>query len=847
MDTRRDFIKKASLLSGGAGLLNVLPASVARALAIDPAPGTTYLDAEHIVFLMQENRSFDHTYGTLQGVRGFNDPRAITLPGKNLVWLQSDEKGDTYLPFRYNIKDTKITWMSSLPHSWSNQVDARNNGKYDKWLEAKHSGHDEYAPMPLTMGYYTRQDIPFYYSLADAFTVCDQSFCSALTGTTPNRLYFWSGTIREKEDEKALARVWNEDADYGNWVDWKTFPERLEENGISWKIYQNEISAGVGFEGEEDSWLGNFTDNSIEFFKQYNVKLHPEYIAALPKMEKRMKEELQKREKQLPTLAAGSKEAEKVAGEIKWIKSYLVTNAEDQKKYTKEAWDALTPWEKSIHQKAFVNNRNDPDYHKLTSLTYKDGDTTREVKVPKGDILHQFRQDVGKGQLPTVSWLVAPENYSDHPGAAWYGAWYISEVMDILTKNPEVWKKTVFILTYDENDGYFDHVPPFVAPHPHKEGTGAVSKGIRTDIEYVSDISQQSKKEEARESPIGLGYRVPMVVASPWSRGGWVNSQVVDHTSSLQFLEKFLNHKLGKKIEETNISEWRRTVCGDLTSVFRPYNGEKISKPAFLEHDGFIKSIHQAQFKNPPSDFRKLTKEEITKINKAPYTSGLMAVQEEGIRSACALPYELYVEEYFNDHKKHIELGMKAANTVFGASAAGSPFHVYTPGKYKGEDVRVWSYAVRAGDEVHDKWMMDDFENGIYHLQVYGPNGFFREYKGDQHDPFFGVACRYEQSKTNLKKLTGNIVITILNAGSKSYTIEVADNVYKTTKPRIYTLGPDRAKNGRLIIPFNTRKSHNWYDCSIRVKGNTSFERRFAGRVETGAPTKTDPLMGRMI
>src|SRR5215831_18183214 len=153
MDSRREFIKRASLLAGGAGLLNTLPSSVARALAINPLEGTTWQDAEHIVLLMQENRSFDHTYGTLQGVRGFNDPRPITLPDKNLVWLQSNKEGETYAPFRFDIKDTKITWMDSLPHSWSNQVDARNDGKYDKWLHVKKSGNKDYARMPLTMGY----------------------------------------------------------------------------------------------------------------------------------------------------------------------------------------------------------------------------------------------------------------------------------------------------------------------------------------------------------------------------------------------------------------------------------------------------------------------------------------------------------------------------------------------------------------------------------------------------------------------------------------------------------------------------------------------------------------------
>ena len=233
MDTRREFLKKAALLSGATGF-SALPLSIQRALAIDPAPGSTYLDAEHVVLLMQENRSFDHSYGTLQGVRGFNDPRAIRLPNNNLVWLQTNEAGETYLPFRLDIKQTKITWMGSLPHTWTDQVDARNNGKYDRWLDVKKPWEEAYAHMPLTMGYYTREDIPFYYALADAFTICDQHFCSSLTGTTPNRLHFWTGTIREEQNENSKANVWNGDADHYTMVSWKTFPERLEENGTSW-------------------------------------------------------------------------------------------------------------------------------------------------------------------------------------------------------------------------------------------------------------------------------------------------------------------------------------------------------------------------------------------------------------------------------------------------------------------------------------------------------------------------------------------------------------------------------------------------------------------------------------
>ena len=174
--TRRNFLKQAAMASAAAGFSEILLPSIARAMAIDPKEGSDYLDAEHVVILMQENRSFDHSLGTLRGVRGFNDPRAIRLPNKNSVWLQTNAGGETYAPFRLNIKETNATWMGSLPHGWTDQVDAGNGGKHDRWLDAKRSGNKEYAHMPLTMGFYTREDIPFYYALADAFTVCDQNF-----------------------------------------------------------------------------------------------------------------------------------------------------------------------------------------------------------------------------------------------------------------------------------------------------------------------------------------------------------------------------------------------------------------------------------------------------------------------------------------------------------------------------------------------------------------------------------------------------------------------------------------------------------------------------------------------
>ena len=460
--------------------------------------------------------------------------------------------------------------------------------------------------------------------------------------------------------------------------------------------------------------------------------------------------------------------------------------------------------------------------------------------VPKGDVLYQFREDVNKGELPTVSWLVAPENFSDHPGAAWYGAWYISEVMDILTKNPEVWKKTIFILAYDENDGYFDHVPPFTVPHLHKAAQGKTSAGIDSSVEYVTKSQQSSDANGVRESPVGLGFRVPLVIASPWSRGGFVCSQVFDHTSSLQFLEHFINRKFGKKVKETNISQWRRIVCGDLTKTFRPYNGEKLSTPAPLKRDEVVEGIHKAKFKEPPSNYRKLSIEEIEQIKKDASAFAFMPRQENGTRPACALPYELFVDGQLSSDKQSFAIQFKAGNKVFGKQASGSPFNVYAPGIFRNEAVETWAYTAVAGDTLKDNWQLTDFENSRYHLAVYGPNGFFREFKGDHNNPDVNINCGYEPAKMALNKLTGNILLNIKNNSGRQQVIEIIDNAYHSNK-QTKTLAAN-VVDSNLVIDLG--KSQQWYDFTVKIKGNDLFEIRYAGHVETGAETMSDPAMG---
>ncbi|PUZ27675.1 phospholipase C [Chitinophaga costaii] len=819
MDTRRDFLKKAALLSGSVGLAGMLPPAIQKALAIDPAPGSTFMDAEHVVLLMQENRSFDHAYGTLRGVRGFNDPRAIRLPNGNPVWLQTDKAGHTYAPFRLNIKDTKATWMHSLPHTWTNQVDARNNGRYDRWLEVKQSGDTAYQNMPLTLGYHTREDLPFYYSLADAFTVCDQHFCSSLTGTTPNRLFFWTGTIRPEPNPEAEAKVWNEDADDNTLVSWPTFPEELEAHHISWKVYQNEINAGVGLGDEAEPWLANFGDNPLEYFTQYHVRLSASHIAFLQRQVTSLQSRLQQATNDPAKATALQKELEQVQAA--------------QKLYTTQAYNALTNTEKNLHEKAFSTNKNDPDFHKVTTLQYDDNGTSRALKVPKGDVLHQFRTDVKNGALPLVSWIVAPENFSDHPSAPWYGAWYVSEVLDILTQNPEVWKKTIFILTYDENDGYFDHVPPFVAPRPGAPATGHTSQGINTSLEYVLRGQQSGKGDDIRESPIGLGYRVPMVVASPWSRGGWVNSQVFDHTSSLQFLEKFLVHKTGQPVKENNISEWRRTVSGDLTSVFRPYHGEKIITPPPLEREAFLESIHKAQFKNIPDDFTALNAAQIASIQQSPAFHTILPKQEKGTRTACALPYALYADGNFNAAKNAFEIILQT-----GTSSVGAPFNVYA-WNVKDQAPQIRNYAVKPGDQLTDQWQSELFEQGNYFLQVHGPNGFYRAFAGNAQNPALTVTNAYEDHIKKPLALTSSFVLQCRNNSSTPLQITVTDKSYHGGKR-----STQLAAGAHSLLSWDLSSTHGWYDLELSVAGHPHYTQRYAGHLENGKASISDPLMG---
>jgi len=836
MDNRREFIKKSMMLSGAAGMARFMPTSIQKALSIDPSPGSTYLDAEHVVILMQENRSFDHCFGTLRGVRGFNDPRAAEFPGGSPIWLQSNKKGETFAPFRLDIQKTKITWMGSLPHSRGSQVDAFNKGKHDGWLEAKRSGHKKFKEMPLTLGFYNREDLPFNYALADAFTICDQHFCSAMTSTTPNRAFFWSGNVMDRHNGRTKANMRNSDYTFGG-KSWKTFPEVLQENGITWKFYQNELSCAGGFQGEERSWLGNFGCNNLEFFEAYHVKYNRKYRERLTKLTETLPGEISQLQATKPKDSA---QAIKIKKAVEKKQEVLQEALQELKQWTDKNYDALSGKQKALYENAFVVNDADPNYRTLSTFTYTENGEERSLNVPGGDLLHQFREDVHSGKLPTVSWLAGPQNYSDHPSAPWYGAWYVSEILDILTSNPDIWKKTIFILTYDENDGYFDHVPPYVVPDSKDKSTGKVSTGIDTEMEYVrleNELAQGIAKKDAREAPVGLGFRVPLIIASPWTRGGKVCSQLFEHTSTLQFLEAFVNEKFNKEIHFENINAWRRAISGNLTSAFSPFENKKEQLP-FLKKNLILERIYSAKFKQIPANFRRLTDRQIAMAGVAPLDCDFLPRQEPGTKCALSLPYELYVHGRFDSNKNSFELRFEAARNFFGEKAVGSPFRVSTPLAFKKEEPgKNWFFACKPGDRLSYDFPVKSFSGNGYRLAVNAPNGFYRYFEGGLADPPIQIELLYEKKRLTGKP-TGNIILSCHNDHpSNQYTLKVKDNKYG--KPGLSIILPP----GKKEIKAGLSGSAGWYDITIKVPGIDTFRQIYAGHVETGQQSLTDPAM----
>jgi phospholipase C len=688
---RRDFLKLLTTAAASASF----PASIARALALPGNNRTgTIEDVEHIVFMMQENRSFDHYFGTLRGVRGYGDPRTINLPTGKSVWHQPDPSNpDGYvMPFHPGAPNLGLQFLEDLAHDWTTTHAAWNNGKYDQWVPNKGM---------TTMAHLTRSDIPFHYALADAFTVCDAYYCSLLGPTDPNRYHMWTGWVGN-DGSGGGPVIDNAEAGYG----WSTYPELLEKAGISWKIYQD---VGEGLDAlhywgwTDNAYIGNYGDNSLLYFFQY---------------------------------------------------------------------------------------QNAPDGSPLAQKA-----RTGTNIYTSGTLFDVFRRDVLANQLPQVSWVVAPEAYTEHPNwPANYGAWYVSQLLDTLTANPDVWSKTVFIWMFDENDGFFDHMVPPTPPQSRTEGVSTVD----TTNELFGGNT------EYPAGPYGFGVRVPMIVVSPWSKGGWVCSEVFDHTSLIQFIERRFGGR-HSKVMESNITKWRRAVSGDLTSAFNfaSPNNARVPLPSTVAYV-------------PPDNNRH--------PDYVPAVPAVQALppQEPGLRPARTLPYELHVDGDVDAAHSTIEIRFRNTGTV------AAVFHVRSGDGQTGP----WTYTVGVGDEIADAFGF----SGSYDFSVFGPNGFFRRFTGS-------VGIRHASLTIDAGYRRGSeaIALAIQNRDPHPVTVRILDAYSGHTTTHVVP-GEDMFTYSAAL-----EGSFGWYDFSVRVESDPTFERQIAGHVETGRDSMSDPAIGAQV
>ena len=628
------------------------------------------MDVEHVVILMQENRSFDHYFGTLSGVRGFSDPQLAPLTSDRSVWHQMDAQGAIQTPFRFDVNGTTFPVMKSLPHDYDSGSQAWNGGRYDQWLQAK--GH-------LTMGYLRRDDIPFHHALADAFTICDAYFSSIHGPTCPNRLFMLTGSndpnslgggpVTDNDNITQLPKGANI---YG--AHWVTYAERLQSAGISWQAYRQ----GTDPQSDDDSDGG------------MNVLLaFASFINAKP---------------------------------------------------------------------------GDPLYER--------GVAPRRLEQLKADVLAD--------KLAQVSWIFPPRLFCEHP--KWppaYGAGYMARILDALTSNPGVWSKTAFLVMYDENDGFFDHVVPPAAPNSRAEG--------------LSTVDTTGEFNPRDGTPYGLGPRVPMLAISPWSRGGFVCSEVFDHTSILRFLEA----RFG--VSADYITPWRRTVCGDLQSVFDFANPND-------ELPTTVQRINATEKLTSEREFREFRSEVLAKPKAAAIAGMPLPRPEPGLRRIRPLGYSIVVEEILDDAQCRLHFSNKGS--------LGLALYVYD----EMHQAAPRRYTISEGRTLADTWPTVD---GRYALLVHGPNGFTRQITGHVR-ALLQATLSLAQAATLL----------LSNTGRENQSIEVR-NTYSDRKKTYNVRHGDR-----LFVPVDLMAHDGWYN--IEVRGEDFF-RHFAGKFETGAAGWSDP------
>ncbi|MEU8277900.1 phosphocholine-specific phospholipase C [Microbispora bryophytorum] len=715
--SRRNFLGTAAAVTGAAAVGAALPNASAAAATTQKKPGHPpkpygdIRDIKHVVVIMQENRSFDHYFGALKGVRGFGDRSTIVLPGGKTVWEQPKTlttEADTQYPWR--LSGAK-TWSGATPpsaelgaanyggtsHGWTDQHGAWYGGLMNGWYYAKGG--------PTTLGYLDRRDLPFHYALADAYTVGDAYHCSVLSATGPNRTFLWGGTINADHKHGSFTAYDGGD-ERGKFLPWESYAETLQAAGVSWRVYQ---------------CADDYGDNGLEYFNTF-AKLDPT---------------------QGGTAAPGD-----------------------------------------VYYDNGVKNVPEP----ATGLAGN-----------ADNLIAAIRADVLGGTLPQVNWVVNNQFFSEHPVTApSNGAYFLRGVLEALNADPDVFNSTLVIINYDENDGQFDHVPPPV-PAPGEAD------------EFVSGTMAAYGVTEPL--PVGLGFRVPLILISPWTRGGWVTSEVSDHTSVIQFIEKWTS-ALGKPAVSPNISDWRRKVCGDLTTAF------DFEKPVYgmpdLPETGPL--IPETRYTPLPGD-------------------NTMPTQEEGTKRARPLPYQpnanltgftgAVANLTFSNEAPFVT---KASHFSVYNNRAGLPTLAQYPAAFPGQ------YTVAAKSTMSGTGAVgSSADDTAYDITVTGPNRFLRRFAGDvttAGKDLVVEADYYDGKSTKNPKLK----LWLRNNGDTRVTFTITHNNYISGKPHTVKVNA-HGKEAWTVNPV--KESDGWYDVTVTADNDGGWSQRFVGHIETGEASVT--------
>lgn len=639
-------------------------------------------EVQHLIIFMQENRPFDHYFGTLKGVRGFNDRNPVMLKSGLDAFHQPIDVNDPsqyMLPFRAEANETNAMCMPAPEMYYPTDINMWNGGRMDAWNTARDPGYG--------MSYFTREDLPYYYTLYDNFLVGDEYHQSTFTCTNPNRMHLFTGSNGLSVGQGCVLE--NQEPRPG--YNWTTAAEVLEAKGISWRVYQQ---------------ADNFDDNAFAWFANFQQS---------------------------------------------------------------RPGDAL--FDKGL--------------------------------VRQLSLFDALDEDMTKGTLPTVSWVIAPtrksEHATNHPCA---GEDFTARVLQVLQKHPEVYKNTVFVLDYDEGGQFYDHAFTPTPPMNENEGYSSV-----TTVGEVNNITLTTTPQ-----PIGLGYRVPLLLVSPWTRGNLVFSQVLDHTSILQFMETWLN------VTVDVISPWRRLVTGDMLKAF-DFAHPDYSWPQNLP------------------DTSKYVPEGDVECHTLPDpiipSEQSMPLQEEGTRIARPTGYELLV----SDVVVKDSLTVKVSN--IGSEAV--PFVLFNLNHLDTDLPRNHALSADSTFTLSDARPLLAEDKGVYAYALQGPNGFMREFRGNAE------ACAAVSMALIPDAQNGAVKIQLKNEDATSREFYITDNVYGLLeKTMVVTL----AAGASETITINVASVGHWYDISVAISAtenayDTSCAyRRFMGHVETGKDSISDPAMG---